>query len=234
MTKLLRVGIVAFNAVEVTTGPKNARRVIRAAARHSPTRRCQGCQKLSHGAPSILLGSETGDVTQHDDDPDLDPEIWRVIHRGADVEKDGSLIALRREVIRALAKPRWTKLCDGVRPRGDDKGMNARWCPHLPIKIIGTGLELDIGAGHWAPDRYPDRQADCAEAMRELELDLAGGDFNRPRPAVQRALRPQQVRTVEVMSIVGRPGLRLGPARAIRLPGSDHPGNRTNMLVQAA
>jgi hypothetical protein len=213
MSRLL-VPIVAANAVGAIWGETAGVRILKNATKVRGVK-IVGCAE----ADDIPRGT-------------LDRKIWRTIHRPHHVEKDGCLLALRRDSVKVIGRPKWIKLCDGVRPSRGDKGMNARWMLLVRVRYVGTGVTEVLAVVHFAPDRYMDRQEDCVRRTRQVAPDLFLGDTNMGASEMRRAFPEYSVRTVEVMNVASRrvsargSGAVLLPARSVRI-GSDHPGNRT-------
>jgi hypothetical protein len=207
---------VSANAVGVTTGERNGERILRESVALTPN--------------VALVGMTEADDVSLIDGAHLPPD-WRVIHRGADMAKDGVLLAYDETRVKVFGEPQWNlgapKDLPGVAPAR----MQDRW-------FLTVWLMLDYGTpkkrrrkvtvGHFpppdAPSIYWHRMAANA---RQINPDLLFADFNAHRARLAAAF-PRRVIRVPRRDVVGviagtrhQIGLR---ARSVVIPGSDHFG----------
>lgn len=206
---------LAANAVGVTTGETNGERILRAAA--------------APALDAVIIGIVEGDDVSRLNGPVLDPDEWRIIHRGRDVARDGVLLALRRDRARLLDDPVWTLTAPEQYRGHPPSGTVDRYALTAPVLLDG-GTRSErvrrVTVLHFVPPRSPDvywtRQA---TAVRQINPDLLLIDGNASAARLRQAFPMRKVRVPsgDVMGAVGAHGMPMSAtARRVRLSGSDH------------
>lgn len=209
MTNQSKGYFVVGNAVGVTMGEPAGESILKAALQLEP---------------DFAVIVEADDIAARDGAPIKGAEDFRLFHRPRDSDKDGTLIAVRRDH-EIVGDPQWT-LCTPDRLHGRRFDINPRWALTVRVRFHGEGPVRRLTGVHFPP---PDTSALLPlahRAMHRLNDDVFAGDLNMPLRAVRREYPNMEVRGHEVMHAVAKPAMQLGTARTIKLAMSDHPGVR--------
>lgn len=209
MTERKRGHFIIGNAVGVTMGESAGEKILSAALASDP---------------DFAIVVEADDIAARNGAPIRGAENYRLFHRPNHSDKDGTLIAVRRDHV-IVGEPLWT-LCTPDRLGRRKFDINPRWALTVNVRFDGEGSPRKITGVHFPP---PDTSALIPlahKAMHKLDDDLFAGDLNLSIEAIRREYPSMDCRGQEVLHAVAKPSMHLGSARAVKLAMSDHPGVR--------
>lgn len=214
-TKVVKAELIIGNAVGVTMAERAGESILHAALSHNP---------------DVAVIVEADDIDIKSGKPIKGAEKYRLFHRPADSDKDGTLVAVRRDHV-IVAGPKWT-LASPDHLNGRHFDINPRWALTVGVKFYGVGPTRKITGVHFPPARSSALLPLAYKAMRELDDDLFAGDLNVTIAIIRRNFPAKDCRGKEVLHAVANPSMHLGAATTLELSVSDHPGVRVPFKVE--
>lgn len=161
----------------------------------------------------LVIGVEASLV----DNADFDPKVFDLFHRQWPVDQAGSVLA----AVRPDASLHDRGLVLGGRA---GLGIRKRWVAHARSAFHTRSpgqWSATAGAAHPQPKRAWALWPGFMRRVRDMRLDIVGGDFNKLQRAVQPALG-RRVRSVHIIGLAHR--WWIPSSRAVPIDvGSDHP-----------
>jgi hypothetical protein len=206
--------LVIGNAVGVTMGERRGEAILRAALRLDP---------------DVVVINEADDIAMRDSPLPRWAEDYRIVHKGKDIHKDGTLVAVRRD--HDIGEPEWN-LCTPDHLGDTHFDINPRWSLTVPIRFYGVGGWKRITGVHFPPARSAALRPTAYKAMRDLDDDMFAGDLNVTIGTIRRHFPTKDCRGRQVLHAVADKSMRVGASRVVDLAMSDHPGVVVPFKVQ--
>lgn len=207
--EVVKAHLVVGNAVGVTMGERAGEAVLRDAIALDP---------------DVIVMVEADEIAARQGKPIKGAEDYRLFHRPNNSDKDGTLIAVRKDH-EVVGQPQWN-LCTPDNLRGRRYDINPRWSLTVKVKFNGVGRPRKVTGVHFPPKRSAGLLPLAYASMRGLDDDLFAGDLNLLKRTVERHFPDNDVRGVELLHAVAKKNMHLGRAERVTLADSDHPGVR--------